>query len=281
MADCPKCGEHLKLTDWKQHCPHCNCNVVIYDIQERLMKDADKAEVQHYYFQKKVDRLKASFVGSKLAVIRIFTSFIPLLAILVPWFRAEFREPFVEFDGFFSLFSVLDIMDSLNIDGILSLLNSTDGKASVICLIGAAVLFVLSLLLVLVRIFCITMACGKRGKQRMYFFDIALLVLCAIGSFLLLFIPQNPYFDVGIILAPIVYFILLCVSFGVDIAIYKKGIEVKHAQCFVGGIPVEEYFKMLEDGVPAEEIRQEMYRRLTEMQLQKEAELNKEVAQNE
>ena len=68
-------------------------------------------------------------------------------------------------------------------------------------------------------------------------------------------------------------------NLAIDIAIYKKGIEINHAQCFVGGIPIEEYFKMLEDGVPQEEIRQEMYRRLTELQLQKEAELNKEVAQ--
>lgn len=281
MANCPKCGEHLKLTDWKQHCPHCNCNVVIYDIQERLMQDADKAEVQHYYFQKKVDRLKASFIGSKLAVARIFTSFIPLIAVIVPWFKAVFKAPFTEFDGFFGLFSVLDVLDSIDVDGIVSLLDTTDGKAAVICLLSAAVVFLLSLVIVLVRFFCITMACGKHGKQRMYVFDIAMLVLCIVGSLLLLVVPENPYFDIGFILAPIVYFILLCVNFGVDMAIYKKGIEIKHAPCFVGGIPIEEYFGMLENGVPAEEIRQEMYRRLTEMQLQKEAELNKEVAQNE
>ena len=91
--------------------------------------------------------------------------------------------------------------------------------------------------------------------------------------------PQNPYFHIDYIIAPFVYILLLCVNFGVDIAIYKKGIEVKHAPCVVGGIPIEEYFKMVEAGVPQEEIRQEMYKRLTEMQLQKEAELNKEVAQ--
>ncbi len=276
MAVCPKCNAHLKITDWKQHCPHCSCNLVLYDIQERLMQDADKAEVQHYYFQKKVDRMKAAFVGSKLAVARIFTSFFPLLAILVPWFKAEFKAPFVEFEGFFGLFSVVDMLDVINTDGIFSLLSASDGKASILCLLGAALLFVLSLILVLVRFGCLTMACGKHGKLRSYIFDIALLVMCVAGSGLLLCIPQNPYFNVGIILAPIVYFILLCVNFGVDIAIYKKGMQINHAPCFVGGIPIEEYFKMLEDGVPKEEIRQEMYRRLTEMQLQKEAELNGE-----
>ena len=54
MANCPKCGRHLRLIDWKQTCPHCGANVFLYNLQERLMLDADKAEVQHYYHQKKV-----------------------------------------------------------------------------------------------------------------------------------------------------------------------------------------------------------------------------------
>ena len=47
MANCPKCGRHLRLIDWKQHCPHCGANIVLYDRQERLMQEADVAEVQH------------------------------------------------------------------------------------------------------------------------------------------------------------------------------------------------------------------------------------------
>ncbi len=276
MANCPKCGEHLKMTDWKQHCPHCNCNIVLYDIQERLMQEADKAEVQHFYFQKKVDRMKASFVGSKLAIVRIFTSLIPLVAIVVPWLKGEFKVPFVEFEGFLSLFSIMDMLDSFDTDGVISLLSSSDGKEAILCLAAAIVLVLLSAVVLLVRFGCLTMACAKRGKARNYAFDIILLVFCAISAVLLMCVPENPYFCIDYIIAPFVYGLLLCVNFGVDIAIFKKGIQVNHAPCFVGGIPIEEYFKMIEDGVPQEEIRQEMYRRLTEMQLQKEAELNKE-----
>lgn len=276
MANCPKCNEHLRMVDWKQHCPHCGCNIVIYDIQERLMQDADKAEVQHYYFQKKVDRMKASFVGSKLAVTRIFTSFIPILAIVVPWLSGSFNAPFVEFRGFFSLFTLLDIIDKFDVDAIFSLLSSSDGKTAVLCLAVSVVLILLSVVLLLVRFGCLIMACSKRGKLRNYIFDIALLIMCGLATALLIFVPENPYFSIDFVIAPFVYFILLCVNFGVDIAIYKKGIEVKHAPCVVGGIPIEEYFRMVEEGVPQEEIRQEMYRRLTEMQLQKENELKGE-----
>lgn len=279
MANCPKCGEHLKLTDWKQHCPHCHCNIVVYDIQERLMQDADKAEVQRYYFQKKIDRMKASFVGSKLAVIRIFTSLIPLAAVVAPWLKSEFNVPFVEFKGLFTLFTLTDMLDSLDINSILNVLNTDDGKIPIILLAVSLVLLLLSAVLLLVRFGCLTMACSKRGKIRNYTFDILTLVFCIVATVLLMVVPDNAYFNIDFVIAPFVYLLLLGVNFGVDIAVYKKGIEVKHEPCFVGGIPIEEYFKMVEDGVPQEEIRQEMYRRLTEMQLKKEAELNGEAVE--
>lgn len=279
MANCPKCGEHLKLTDWKQHCPHCHCNIVVYDIQERLMQDADKAEVQRYYFQKKIDRMKASFVGSKLAVIRIFTSLIPLVAVVAPWLKGEFNVPFVEFKGLFTLFTLTDMLDSLDINSILNILNTDDGKIPIILLAVSLVSLLLSAVLLLVRFGCLTMACSKRGKIRNYTFDILTLVFCIVATVLLMIVPDNAYFNIDFVIAPFVYLLLLGVNFGVDIAVYKKGIEVKHEPCFVGGIPIEEYFKMVEDGVPQEEIRQEMYRRLTEMQLKKEAELNGEAVE--
>lgn len=276
MANCPKCGKHLRMADWKQHCPHCKCNIVLYDIQERLMQDADKAEVQHYYFQKRVNRMKAAFIGSKLAIARIFTSLIPVAAIVVPWLKGSFKEPFAEFDGIYTLFSLMDRLESFNIDGILGLLNIDDGKMPLILLAAAILMLVLSVVLILLHFGCLTMACGKRGKKRNYIFDILMLVFCAGATVLLMCIPENPYFSIDFVIAPFVYFLLLGVNFGIDIAVYKQGIEVSYEDCFVGGIPVDEYFKMVEDGVPQEEIRQEMYRRLTEMQLQKEAELNGE-----
>ncbi len=274
MAECPKCKEHLKMTDWKQHCPHCGANVVIYDIQERLMKDADIAEVQYYHFQKKIDRLKASFVGSRLAVIRIFTSLIPILAIVVPFFKCEFKAPFAEFNGFFSLFSLLDIIENLNFDNILGLLNTDDGKTPLVLFAVSIVLLLLSIVLLLVRFGCLTMACSKKGKAICYGFDVALAILTVVATVMFFVIPDNPYFSIGFVLAPFVYLILLGVNFYVDILIFKKGIEVKHAPCFVGGIPIEEYFKMLEDGIPQEEIRAEMYKRLAKLQEEKEAKLN-------
>lgn len=276
MADCPKCKKHLRMVDWKQFCPHCGCNIVMYDIQERLMQDADKAEVQHYHFQKKIDRMKASFVGSKLAVVRIFTSLLPVVAIVIPWLKGEFKVPFEPFEGFFTLFTLTDMVEKINISSIADLLATPDGRVSVILLAVGLLTMLLGVVLLLVRFGCLTMACSKKGKKMCYTFDITTLALCIVGIVCLLAVPDNPYFAINYIVAPFAFLALLTVNFIVDVAIFKKGIPVKHEPCFVGGIPIEEYFKMVEDGVPQTELRQEMYRRLTEMQLQKEKTLNEE-----
>ena len=47
MATCPKCGRKLKLTQWRPECPGCGVNMVYYDSNERLIVEAEKAEVEH------------------------------------------------------------------------------------------------------------------------------------------------------------------------------------------------------------------------------------------
>ncbi len=274
MANCPKCKKHLRLIDWKQHCPHCGANIVLYDIQERLMQDADKAELQYYYSHKRIERMKAAFAGSKAAIARIVFSLIPILAIVIPFVSGNFKEPFVPFEGAFGLFSLLDIMENFNTDAVIQLINTPDGKTPIIMLGVAIFLFVLSIVVLLIRFICLTMACSPKGKIRNYCFDILLLVLTAAGSVLLMIIPENPYFEINTIIAPIIYIILLAISFVVDIIVFKHGIEVKYEECFIGGIPVEEYFEMQKCGVSQEEIRQEMYKRLTALQKEHEKEVS-------
>ena len=90
MANCPKCGARLKLTDWRPTCPHCGINLIYYGMEERLLEDADKAESEHAVFQKKLDRLKASFIGSPLTIIRIVLSLLPIGALMLPLANVSF-----------------------------------------------------------------------------------------------------------------------------------------------------------------------------------------------
>lgn len=41
---CPKCGAKLSVFYLKPECPKCGCNIMNYNMEERLEADADKAE---------------------------------------------------------------------------------------------------------------------------------------------------------------------------------------------------------------------------------------------
>ena len=41
---CPKCGAKLSVFYLKPECPKCGCNIMNYNMEERLEADADKAD---------------------------------------------------------------------------------------------------------------------------------------------------------------------------------------------------------------------------------------------
>lgn len=271
MANCPKCHEHLRLRDWKQICPHCGANIVLYDMQERLMLDADKAEVQNYHFQKKLDRLKASFAGSKLAVLRIFTSLFPIGALFLPIVKCSFSSPLPEKSGNLNIIEIYKMFSAIDFGALLK-----NSQSDTVLFLASALLFLLSVVLILVHLVLLTLACSKKGKQRSYALNIMMLSFSVVSAILFAVLPSSSFAHGTLGIGTFLYIILFAVNFAVEILIYKKGIEITHKQCYVGGIPIEEYFEMLENGVPHEEIRREMYKRLGEIQAQKDRELLEE-----
>ncbi len=271
MANCPKCGVHLKLTDWRQHCPHCGANIVVYDLQERLMQQADIAEVQHYHFQKKIDRLKASFVGSKLAVVRIITSFIPVFALLLPMVNCRLNPAFGDFDGNASMITVYNGIETVGQSGFL-----TGDKL----LAASLLLLLISILMWLVHFFCLMMACSKRAFPRAVIIN-ALILLTSFGS-LAVFIADKS--DAVLTGRPAIgiylYLALQLLNVIIDFIVIKKGIPVHHKQCYVGGIPIEEYFELQKTMTP-EEIRAEQYKRLQAIQDEMEAKIAEDEAKTQ
>ncbi len=84
MANCPKCGAHLKFTDWRPECPKCGVNMIYYGMEEQLLHDAEKAEAEHAVFQKRMDRMKASLIGGPLQIARIVCAVIPVAGLFLP-----------------------------------------------------------------------------------------------------------------------------------------------------------------------------------------------------
>ncbi|MBE6791019.1 MAG: zinc ribbon domain-containing protein [Ruminococcaceae bacterium] len=281
MAECPKCKKHLKLTDWKPNCPHCGANIVVYDLQERLMQEADIAEVQYYHFQKKVDRLKTSFVGSKLTIIRIFTSLIPIVALFLPIVKIKLAAPFEPYDGNMGILDIYNMFDKLNPSVFVSFMSEPSTKTAGILFTVSIVLLLLSVVLMLVHFLCNMIALAPKGKIRNYSLDIAYIVSVIAAMVCFSVIPENGSVGGVLGIGAYIYFALVILNFVVDILCFRENLQVKHSQCYVGGIPIEEYFSMVERGDSPEQLRKEMYKRLTEIQEEQERKLREKTAKKE
>ena len=275
LANCPKCGRHLRIIDWKQHCPDCGVNIFVYNQQERLMQEADIAEVQYYHFQKKIDRVKASFIGTKLAIVRIFTSLLPVGAVFLPLVKAKFAEPFEAYDGGLSILDIVNKINGLTGDGIPTML-SGESKTAGIIFAASILMFVLSALATLLHFILNTLSCSPKGKQRNFALDGIILVTSVAAALLFLFMPENAYVNGTLGIGAYLYLLLQVVNVVIDVITLKKGIPVNHKQCYVGGIPIEEYFEMQEKGMTTEEIRVIQYERLQIIQDELEAKLKEE-----
>ena len=276
MANCPKCGRKLGLSDWRQHCPDCGANIVVYDLQERLMQDADKAEVQYYHFQKKIDRLKASFIGTKLAVARIITSVLPVGPLFLPLIKATFSPP-VDFpDGNVNLMTIVNHFGAINPETVKALPGG-DAKTDSVLLVAGALLFALSAVLTLIHLILLTLACSPKGKVRNLTQDVLILISSVASAVCVAAMGTSGAVKASLAIGAYLYILLQIVNAAVDIAVLKQGIPVTHKQCYVGGIPIEEYFE-LEKTLTPEEMRAEQYRRLTALQQEKERQIAEDEA---
>lgn len=269
MANCPKCGEKLRLIDWKQHCPHCGANIFVYDLQERLMKQADIAEVQYYHFQKKIDRVKAAFIGTKLAVVRIFACILPVGPIFLPLINAVFREPHRPYEGKLSIMTIVSEISNADMGAVVSFGNGRDNTLFALSFI----LFALSAVLTLLHFILLTLSCSPKGKPRNIITD-SLILLTTIGSIVCFSVMGDTGYVSGTLgIGAWLYLAAQIINVVIDLITLHKGIEVHHKQCYCGGIPIEEYFEMVEKGMTTEEIREIQYEHLLAQQKEKEEEL--------
>ena len=153
MANCPKCGRKLTILDWKPNCPGCGVNLVYYGMEERLLAEADAAEAEHARLQKRIDRLKASFVGSKLTIIRIILSVLPIATLLLPLCSVSYSGPFIEATTTnVNAIEIYNIVSSLDFDGLFTMIGSSVLGSSFIGYLGALACILLSLVFVILSL---------------------------------------------------------------------------------------------------------------------------------
>lgn len=87
MSNCPNCNEKLSPFYFKQNCPHCGANLMYYDFENRLQQDAEKVQREAEHFAEIVSGIKRSAIGSAVAIIRLISFVLPVLALLLPIFK--------------------------------------------------------------------------------------------------------------------------------------------------------------------------------------------------
>lgn len=276
MSTCPKCGHKLTLFDWRPNCPKCGVNLVYYGMEEKLMNEADAAELEHAHLQKRIDRLKTAFVGSPLAIIRIFLSLLPIGALMLPLCTMSYSGPMIaETTKNINAIEIYNLVSSLDFDALFTMMGSKLVGSAFTGYFVALAAILLSAVFVLVSLFANVAACGPHGKSRNIILNSISIVLAAVSVIFFTKFASGinsafPEFVSGKLgIGVIVYFITLALLLGVNIYFAVKGYNVKYKQCFVGGIPAEEYEELIANGTSIDEIHEKMEKALAKAAAEK------------
>ncbi len=166
MANCPNCGVHLKKTYWKPNCPNCKVNIFYHGMQDRLENDVITAEKSLNRMYDILDRVKASYIGSKLAIARIVLSLLPIGALFLPLGKIAVNMPFVEKSFNIDALQVVNTVSALDFEGLFGMLSSPSLSTAVILFALAIVFIALGAVASLVGFILIFLSCSPKGIPR-------------------------------------------------------------------------------------------------------------------
>lgn len=166
MANCPNCGVHLKKTYWKPNCPNCNVNIFYNGMQERLENDVKTAEISLNKMYAMLDRAKASYVGSKLAIIRIILTLIPIGALFLPLAKLSVNVPFVSESFSINALTLYNAVSTMDFDGLFGMFSSETLSLAVILFALSIVFVALGAVASLVGFILLFLSCSPKGIQR-------------------------------------------------------------------------------------------------------------------
>jgi len=144
---CPKCGAKLSPFYLKPNCPSCGVNIVQYGFDERLESDKIRAEKEWERFDNFLNGLKMSSIGSSIAIVRLISFFLPIVALLIPVYKVN--------GAGINLISIIKsiISDSTSV---------FQNKAMLLCFISFAAVILTSLICAVISLFSYT----KNGYKR-------------------------------------------------------------------------------------------------------------------
>lgn len=260
MATCPKCGKKLRLYHWRPECPACGVNMIYFASNERLLAESEKTEIEHAKFQPKVDRAKAAFFGSPWAIARIVLTVLPWACLMLPLGRLVNQEYVLSFNA-------VNVYQYLSGQGFGAVFSAAL-KGELLPL--SVALLLVSAAMVLVCLICSVMSLGKHGKARNLILNL-IQTGSAVGAAVCFSLADiraalPDYSSGDLRWGGFVYIGLLAALLVYNLYLAKRGLPVKKTVCYIGGLPSDEYFQYVEQGMSELEIRKKMVEALTKMQ---------------
>ncbi len=85
MADCPKCGKHIKVWQMSPYCKSCGVHLMFASFEEQFQKDRRIAEMSMASFRYLLEKLKAAYVSGKAQKLKLASVLFPVIALLIPF----------------------------------------------------------------------------------------------------------------------------------------------------------------------------------------------------
>ena len=239
MANCPKCGIKLKLTDIDQYCPKCGVNMRLYGFEENFYKEAKTAELSQAGWSCRIRRFKMSMVGSKLIGSRLGIMFLPILTLLIPSGSAVLSFPFRESEIALSALGLYNAYTGGEFNLIMSLASGS-AEAEIFTLLKLMLILIAAASVFAFFVFCFSVFAFASIKkmQKVIFTTAGLGIISTVAAIVNMYLLASRAKDsvmMNVSAGFGLYAVLLAfaVVFAVNVIIEKKGIKVEYAEGMV------------------------------------------------
>ncbi|GEM_PF-403534 len=229
---CPKCGAEIAFYDLKANCRHCGVNILYYTQDYELERDAKMTELDNAAARMVVAKIKASFIGSLLAIVRMILIVGSICAMMIPFCSVTYKLPFYEeklSEG------LIGLIQSFRNGLLMSLLSFFKSSLFSKATLGAAIVLVIFALIAVIDVVMLLiylLSFLKPDKMTKIIRNAsvaacALSLIAQIAAFVCkaAIVPQNAYTAFSVGFGGAACFVLHLVLIFIENKMLKKGVE--------------------------------------------------------
>ena len=253
MANCPKCGKKLGLTNIKPECPSCGVNLLYYKIEERLEVDAINAEIEHAKTQKRIDRVKNATIGSPLSIVRLVLLVLVVGTLFLPLATLHTVGPLFEENLTINALEIYNKVSAMDFDGLFGMLGSPLlGKAFTFLAVSMVTILLAAVCALLELILSILSSSPKGFVRNIIFASAGVIFTVASIVCYNLFISNITPVLPGLVSGGVGFGAYCVVAafvivIAINVVIKVKGINVTYKQCYIDDVPYEVFIEKFGD----------------------------------